>query len=76
MNAANGYVEVPSLDGFTANDPAVYEDASRIYKWMALYCELKAKAMKLRLKGKIAVAVEIEKQLDKIHDELPEWAKW
>ena len=48
----------------------------RVTKDLGCYASNRATAMRLRMEGNIATAMQYERICDGIYDRLPEWARW
>lgn len=51
-------------------------EASAVFARLASYSAMKAKAMQLRMDGKINEAVRLEEALEITYQSLPDWARW
>jgi hypothetical protein len=67
--------DVPNLDCESIN-PADYEQLAATLSLLADYANHKAGAMKFRLAGHIVAAQRIEASMERIYEQLPEWARW
>lgn len=67
--------EAPNLDGLSLN-PDDLKEAATLFRRLAKYADHKARAMELRLRGNIPVALLFEAKADAVYKRLPTWARW
>lgn len=67
--------EVPNLDDCTA-DPQALLLLSDALSVLSAYAYQRSCAMRARLKGEIAHALQNEKACERYYRDLPEWARW
>lgn len=64
-----------NLDCLTT-DADEMDSVAHALKLLAAYAKWKADAMRARAAGDIAYAVALERHLERMYADLPEWAKW
>lgn len=67
--------EVPNLDGLST-EIADYARAAMVFGLLRDYCLNKQIAMSYRQAGRVDVAKEYEVECDRLHNLLPNWARW
>jgi len=67
--------DVPNLDD-ASMDAADYEVLADTLRKLAMYATSKAAAIGFRKSGNIASALQHEARLERLYDDLPEWARW
>lgn len=67
--------EVPNLNCLSVDFGDLLH-AAHVLRLLADYAENKGRAMELRAKGDIPMALNIESYLESVYKKLPKWAKW
>ena len=80
-------IEIPNLDVLEAKTiyATVSETSEMVSEFLSVatvmlqlanYCRLQESAYRYRIDGPVDKALPLEKEQNKIYDNLPEWAKW
>ncbi|HVL15828.1 MAG TPA: hypothetical protein VM529_24870 [Gemmata sp.] len=67
--------EAINLDALS-NDAPDYDEAAKVLGQYAAYCDMKARAVRLRAIGDVEAAQAHERNAEAIYSRLPQWAKW
>jgi hypothetical protein len=75
MASKTEYFDVPNLDDFS-NDPTDYAALEVVFLSLSRYAQFKKRSMRSRLTGDMGHAVLCEKEMERIYNQLPSWARW